>query len=411
MNTQFRSLKAVVAMLMAVLLCVPLASLHADDTNLHKGRFYISGGIAGFEGPDSSRRGYEDFEAGPGVVLGYGFADRWALEFLGARVDADFDNLFGSGSDDIDLTWANLLYHFDDNNGWQPFVLFGAGQARYRFDGLRPSTHDNQLNLGVGVFRNIAKNIALRADVRGVTSSQDAGLHPFAFVGLTAFFGGEAAAYARADADGDGVRNEIDQCPTTPPGRVVDATGCQLDSDGDGVVDGDDQCPDTPAGAAVNAQGCALDTDGDGVPDYRDECPDTERGAKVDDKGCYVTLEEQVTIDMNIEFETNKADIRPDQVSEINRAIKFLREYPTAQAVIEGHTDSSGAASYNQDLSEKRAKAVYDYMIGTAGIKADRLSWAGFGETRPIADNNTAAGKQRNRRVSAVVAGTQTVRQ
>ena len=146
-------------------------------------------------------------------------------------------------------------------------------------------------------------------------------------------------------------------------------------------------------------------------PDHRDDCPDTEAGANVNDRGCYIELEEEVTIDMNIEFETDKAEIRPDHHQELGRAVNFLRQYPNTKAVIEGHTDSDGTAEYNQGLSERRARAVYEYMINQAGIAAGRLDWAGYGETQPIASNDTAEGKQRNRRVTAVVSGTHMVRQ
>ena len=176
------------------------------------------------------------------------------------------------------------------------------------------------------------------------------------------------------------------------------------------MVDADDRCPETPAGVAVDSRGCALDSDGDGVPDYRDDCPDTSAGALVNERGCYIELEEEVTIDMNIEFDTNKAEILPKHQSEIGRVVEFLRQYPTANAVIEGHTDSSGSRAYNQGLSERRAKSVHDYLVEEASVAADRLTYAGYGEDRPIADNSTSEGMQKNRRVSAVVAGTQTVR-
>ena len=113
---------------------------------------------------------------------------------------------------------------------------------------------------------------------------------------------------------------------------------------------------------------------------------------------------------MNIEFDTNKAEILPKHHAEINRVVTFLRQYPTANAVIEGHTDSSGSRAYNQGLSERRAKAVYDYLISNARVDEGRLTHAGYGEDKPIADNGTAEGMQKNRRVSAVVAGTHTVR-
>ena len=394
-----------------MLVCIGSQTMADADKNVQKGRFYGSVGAAFYEGPDATNIGYDGMDGGPGLILGYGLSEHWGFEILGAQMEADFDQPAGSGEDDVTLKWASFMYRFDDNNGWQPFLLFGAGRSEYDFENVRDTAKDNQFHVGAGIFRHLTDNLSLRADVRALETSKSGGYHPFAYVGLTAFVGGEATAYAAGDADGDGVRNEIDKCPTTPAGRVVDADGCELDSDGDGVVDGDDQCPGTPAGVAVDSKGCPLDSDGDGVPDYLDECPDSERGAKVDEKGCYILLEEEVTIDMNIEFDTDRADIRPDHVAEINRAVKFLREYPETKAVIEGHTDSDGAASYNQGLSERRAEAVYDYLISSAGIDAERLTWAGFGETRPIADNGTAQGKQNNRRVTAVVEGTHTVRQ
>jgi outer membrane protein OmpA-like peptidoglycan-associated protein len=88
------------------------------------------------------------------------------------------------------------------------------------------------------------------------------------------------------DGDGDGVVDALDKCPTTPAGRKVNAQGCELDSDGDGVVDALDKCPNTPAGARVNSEGCELDSDGDGVVDRLDKCPNTPAGRKVDANGC-----------------------------------------------------------------------------------------------------------------------------
>ena len=122
-------------------------------------------------------------------------------------------------------------------------------------------------------------------------------------------------------------------------------------------------------------------------------------------------IEETVTIDLNLEFDTDSSALRPEHYSEIGRVVQFLREYPTANAVIEGHTDSDGSEAYNQALSERRAESVRRYLVAEAGIAAQRLSAVGYGETRPVASNETAAGKQENRRVSAVVSGTQTVRQ
>ena len=124
-------------------------------------------------------------------------------------------------------------------------------------------------------------------------------------------------------------------------------------------------------------------------------------------------LEESVTIDLNLEFDFNSSELRTENYGVIRRVVEFLRQYPTAHAVIEGHTDSQGPEAYNQSLSERRAKSVMDYLIEQAGVSAgeERLTSAGFGESRPKVGNDTAAGRQHNRRVSAVVSGTHTVRQ
>ncbi|MGE5809093.1 MAG: thrombospondin type 3 repeat-containing protein, partial [Nitrospirota bacterium] len=114
-----------------------------------------------------------------------------------------------------------------------------------------------------------------------------------------------------ADSDEDGVPDYLDKCPDTPKGVAVDKDGCPLDSDGDGVPDYMDKCPDTPKGVAVDKDGCPLDSDGDGVPDYMDKCPDTPKGVKVDASGCPVKLTEKVSINLAIEFDSGKADIKP----------------------------------------------------------------------------------------------------
>jgi len=88
------------------------------------------------------------------------------------------------------------------------------------------------------------------------------------------------------DADGDGVTDNLDRCPDTPAGTPVDATGCPRDSDGDGVIDAADKCPSTPAGTPVDASGCPKDSDGDGVSDAADKCPNTPAGTAVDPNGC-----------------------------------------------------------------------------------------------------------------------------
>jgi outer membrane protein OmpA-like peptidoglycan-associated protein/outer membrane scaffolding protein for murein synthesis (MipA/OmpV family) len=203
------------------------------------------------------------------------------------------------------------------------------------------------------------------------------------------------------DSDRDGVPDDLDQCPDTPYGVQVDAVGCPIDSDGDGVPDYLDKCPDTPKGAPVDAVGCPLDSDGDGVPDYLDQCPGTLKGVKVDEKGCALSMS------LHINFDFDKADIKPEFKPELDKAAEFIRKYPDVpQIVIEGHTDSRGREAYNQKLSERRAQAVRQYLVDNYSIEAERLVAVGRGESMPVADNATEEGRARNRRVEIVCCAT-----
>jgi len=199
---------------------------------------------------------------------------------------------------------------------------------------------------------------------------------------------------AEGDADGDGVLDSQDQCPGTPAGAKVDAKGCELDSDGDGVVDSQDQCPGTPAGAKVDARGCELDSDGDGVVDSRDECPNTPTGATVNAKGCALGIVLQ-----DVQFQTNSDQLTADSKAVLDKVAASLKARADVTSVqVIGHTDSRGDAGYNQALSEKRAKAVAAYLV-SQGVDEGILSAKGMGESSPVADNNTAEGRSKNRRV------------
>lgn len=200
------------------------------------------------------------------------------------------------------------------------------------------------------------------------------------------------------DSDGDGVTDDKDKCPDTPKGAKVNADGCALDSDGDGVVDSDDKCPGTPAGAKVDANGCALDSDGDGVADHADKCPGTPAGAKVDSKGCASQI-----ILKNVTFELNSNELTADSKGTLDNVAASLKTRSDISGIqVIGHTDSSGAAAYNQALSEKRAQAVADYLV-SQGVDGSSLSSKGMGESQPIADNSTADGRANNRRVELQV--------
>ena len=235
--------------------------------------------------------------------------------------------------------------------------------------------------------------------------------------------GGAICAYS--DTDADGVKNYKDDCPGTVAGGIVDDRGCELDSDGDGVVDRLDECPGTPQGVRVNERGCEIDSDGDGVGDSRDRCPGTPAGAKVDQYGCELdddadgvvnsqdkcpntpageavdnygcTLDAEYRLE-NVTFEFDSAKLTPSSTASLDDAVKILKRHSDLKVEIAGHTDSVGTDEYNLGLSQRRAQAVADYLIAH-GANAGNIFVKGYGESEPVADNSTAAGRATNRRV------------
>lgn len=148
-----------------------------------------------------------------------------------------------------------------------------------------------------------------------------------------------------------------------------------------------DYVPPPPPAPAPAAD---PDSDGDGVPDRLDRCPGTPLGARVNAQGCWILA------DLN--FDTNKSEIKPNMMPVLNEALAVLKQNPTLRIEVQGHTDSVGAAAYNQKLSERRADAVKNYFVQN-GIAATRVSAKGYGEEQSIADNATAEGRAQNRRV------------
>lgn len=188
--------------------------------------------------------------------------------------------------------------------------------------------------------------------------------------------------------------------PVAAPAPVVKAP---VDTDGDGVFDPSDRCPGTPKGVAVDGNGCPLDSDGDGVLDYQDKCPNTPQGALVDKDGCPQKPPEKVSIELKVLFDTAKAEIKPEFNDEIKKVADFMKSYPATQAEIEGHTDNVGSEASNVSLSQRRADAVKQYLAEKLGVDAARLSSKGYGPNNPVADNATAEGRSKNRRVVATL--------
>ena len=195
------------------------------------------------------------------------------------------------------------------------------------------------------------------------------------------------------DRDMDGISDDEDDCPDQP-GSIA-TKGCP-DSDGDGISDAEDSCPNK-AGLKIY-RGCP-DTDGDGIEDSRDRCPNT--AGPVSNNGCpEIAKEDKEILELAmraVKFDTGRSTLKSTSNSILNKIADIMKRYESYNLSISGHTDNTGSAAANQQLSERRSKACYEYLVNR-GISANRMNYAGYGESRPIADNNTLRGRSLNRR-------------
>lgn len=364
-----------------MVLALGWAGFSAAEGGPNEDQFFISLLGGAYEEPDDTdlRRGDESW----GGTVGWAPTDRWSVEamFFDFEPSVEVGGVRAEGG--MDYWSLNLIGKLGNPSNWQPYFVVGGGRADFQYRNLRSDKQDNLWHGGVGFFSNLAERLVFRADVRAVYHNDADDVTPMATAGISILIGGRSA----------------------PPPAPAPAPAAPVDSDGDGVVDGSDRCPNTPAGVQVDARGCPLDSDGDGVPDHRDDCPGTPAGARVDERGCEVKVEKPVSFNLTVQFALNSAEITGVGMQEMFNLLRFLREYPSTRAVIEGHTDSSGATEYNQGLSERRAQAVVQ-AITNSGIAENRLTARGYGESRPIASNDTAEGRAQNRRVTVVVSGT-----
>jgi len=317
-----------------------------------------------------------------------------------------------------------------DNYIVSPFITAGVGASKYG------GYYAAFLPLGIGAQAKIVDEVFLLWNSQyRVPVTENASYHFYHSIGVAAnlFKKKEPAPVVvpipvvepPKDRDGDGVLDDVDKCPDVA--GLASLQGCP-DRDGDGITDADDKCPDV-AGLA-RYQGCPIpDTDKDGINDEVDKCPtvpglaryqgcpipDTDGDGVNDEEdkcinekgpasnfGCPVISEEiikRVNIAaQNIFFVTASSKLLAKSFPKLNDVVTILKENPSFKVQIDGHTDSQGKDEYNQGLSNDRAASVKAYLV-SKGIDESRLSSTGYGETTPVADNKTAAGRAKNRRV------------
>ena len=324
--------------------------------------------------------------------LGVGAGATW-LEQEGSEAIVSFGTANGSAGVKFWLgeNWnvgvgTTYKYAFEEEFGRDYFQhTFGIG---YNFggkdtdgDGIYDKDDECPDVAGLAQFNGCPDS-----DGDGIQDSKDACPQVF---GLAAYEG-------CPDTDGDGIPDPKDACPTVAGTAALG--GCP-DADNDGIKDSDDNCPNE-AGPSANG-GCPWpDGDGDGVLDKDDNCPDV--AGTVANDGC-PEISVEIINELNVQFKSvlfdnAKASIRTESYATLDNVANIMKEYPRSRFLIEGHTDSRGRDEYNLNLSNERAASVLNYLTGK-GVSASRLESKGFGEAQPVASNDTAAGRQENRRV------------
>ncbi len=334
--------------------------------------------------PDSIRNNDDGF----GGTLFYG---RPVNQYLAVELNAfghRNDHETGPGTDRTYGGGIDLRLQFGDYD-LAGFVIGGIGAIYEDFVGQEESSP--YANVGLGTLIGITKGLALRGEARyyaianDVTYAGEEYQYDTRFnLGLQyAFYDppppppAPAPAPVIGDQDADGVKDNVDQCPNTPPGTLVDGTGCPVVA---------------PPPAPVNP-----DLDGDGVPNALDRCPDTPPNFKVNAQGC-VEQAQTVTVLSNVLFAFDSSELTPAAHTILTKVASGLQQQANLRVTIEGHTDSMGTDAYNQRLSLARADSVRAFLI-RQGVSPTRLKSEGYGESRPVGSNETDDGRAMNRRV------------
>lgn len=335
------------------------------------------------------------------------------------------DNFLLEGDASLNLKMLSDRYIFT------PYLIAGVGASSY--DGKIGAF----MPLGGGLKVNFFDEAALfiTSQYRVPVTTETSNYHFFNSIGFAGVIGKKkeqplkevAIPQQPKDTDGDGITDDKDKCPEVA--GVAKYEGCPIpDSDKDGINDEEDKCPQKAGLARYNGcpipdsdmdgindeedkckdqygvaryQGCPVpDSDKDGVNDEDDKCPQVPGTAE--NAGC-PPIKEEITrrvehAAQNIFFNTGSDKLLSKSFGPLNDVVRILKEDTSLKLSIEGHTDNVGSDDYNQALSDKRAGAVKVYLV-SKGIEKDRITSQGFGETQPVADNNTAAGRAKNRRV------------
>jgi len=335
------------------------------------------------------------------------------------------------GDQNVYMYGVNAVGQYPITDQIVPYLTFGGGAVLFDHE-LQGEDSDFAVNYGGGLKFFAFKNLAIRPDIRGLTTFGGTHTALLGTLNLTYYAAFGPQATKDKDRDHDGLMDSVDQCPDEPETQngYQDEDGCPdvlpaQDRDGDGIVDDQDKCPDEaetkngfededgcPDTAPAPTPAPVGDKDGDGILDNVDKCPEvpeTKNGFE-DEDGCPDHEIDQLEgVVEGIHFKTAQATIETSSYNVILRIAALLKKYKEVRIRVEGHTDSDGTIAFNEKLSRDRSRAVRDAIV-EGGISPNRLEVDGYGESRPIATNATKSGKALNRRIEFKVLNPEVLR-
>ena len=332
-----------------VSLAIAVSCLGATVALADAGQFYIAPGL--------QKMNYDaevglDNDLGYVIGIGYDFTSRLSAEFSVMDLNPETK---AKRELDQDLWKVDVLYGLDFNLGrFKPFVVSGLGNSN--IDGENDSIWD----IGAGLRLPLNERWTWRTSIRNYYAlgrdfeDQDFGIDTT----LVYRFGGSRKSMASSN-----------ESPRERAQEVV----------------------------------AVADADRDGVPDANDLCSDTPRSYAVDKDGCPIAIEEVARVELLVNFDFDRSEVKEQYLPEIESVARFMEQYPDRVVELEGHTDSRGTDAYNLGLSQRRTEAVMAELVGRFGISPSRVSAKGFGESQPIGSNDSAQGRAENRRVITVV--------
>jgi OOP family OmpA-OmpF porin len=349
-----------------------------DPVQADEGDWYISQ-MATYTDDDGDRR-LDDSIGGGEFRVGWKWTDTFALEGL-----LGYHKIDGwpewpavpqrQYQEFLDLS-MNVVTSFNPKGNFSPYLVVGAGYLGTETE-LGTSDNGPSGTAGLGMKVRFGDSPwSLRAEWR----------MRHAFGGDNTYTDQLSSLGVRYSFGGGGSDNTV-LAAVPESGAVV-----PQDSDGDGIIDGRDACPNSPQGIPVNVAGCPQDIDQDGVTNDRDQCTGTAAGTKVDGRGCDIIELKAVN------FEIESAVLSEKTKRTLDTSASLLARSSDVRIEIGGHADSSGPEDYNMKLSLWRAEAARGYLE-QAGVDPTRMSVRGYGESQPVATNETVLGRADNRRV------------